>query len=172
MARKRARAGSPAAVADGDAAAAAAPPAEAVELSARVRAVHARVADFAFDAPTGSVGDAPPSVSFVQRYRAEFGVATPARAACHVAEYLRFMAIKAALLELQMEQEEEEEAAAAQQAGEKHAAAAPAAASAAAAAASASAPAPSGATPSLAVDAVWHTHLFYTRSYARFCAAL
>ena len=29
-----------------------------------------------------------------------------------------------------------------------------------------------GPTPPLAVDAVWHTHLLYSRSYARMCAAL
>jgi hypothetical protein len=179
MERKRARASSLAAP---DGAAAAAPPAKAVDMSARVRTVHSRVANFEFDAPAGAVGAAPPCVSFAARYRAEFGVATPARAVCHVAEYLRFMAIKAALLEAQLEQAEDEAAAVATE-GADNANAAPVAAQAApapasapassvAASASAAASTPSGATPSLAVDAVWHTHLFYTRSYARFCAAL
>jgi hypothetical protein len=29
-----------------------------------------------------------------------------------------------------------------------------------------------GATPSVVVDAVWHTHLMHTRSYHRLCAEL
>ena len=111
-------------------------------LAALARQCYARVASFAFD------DSAAVTVTFQARYSGDFEVASDEIAAEHVGQYLRFMALKAALL-LAAEQ-------------------APAAA-AGGAAASAMA---TGVTPPLAVDAVWHTHLLYSRSYARLCAAL
>jgi hypothetical protein len=148
-----------AAPAAAEAAPAAAPEAPAADaLPERVRALHARVAAFSFDAPLAP-GEAPPAVSFVARYQRDFGVASLGLAQRHCAEYLRFMGIKAALL-------------LAQHADDAAAAAAAEAAGGAVSAKEAVKPPPSGATPSLAVDAVWHTHLLYSRSYARLCALL
>ena len=97
----------------------------------------AHVSHFSFDDPSGPA----PAVSFTQRYAMDFGVSST-EAASHVAEYLRFMALKAALL---------------------------LAAEGGALASSATA---LGVTPPLAVDCVWHTHLLYSRSYVRLCGAL
>lgn len=112
----------------------------APSVAALARQCYARVASFAFDDPAAAA----PVVTFLARYSSDFEVGAPATAAAHAEQYLRFMALKAALL-LAAEQ-------------------APAAGVASAAA--------TGVTPPLAVDAVWHTHLLYSRSYARLCAAL
>ena len=113
-------------------------------VAALARQCYARVASFAFDDPAAAA----PVVTFLARYSSDFEVGAPATAAAHAEQYLRFMALKAALL------------LAAEQAP---AAAAPSGDASAAA---------TGVTPPLAVDAVWHTHLLYSRSYARLCAAL
>jgi hypothetical protein len=97
----------------------------------------ARVSAFSFDDPSGPA----PAVSFLQRYAIDFDVPST-EAASHVTEYLRFMAIKAALL------------------------------LAAEGGALASAATALGVTPPMAVDWVWHTHLLYSRSYVRMCGAL
>ena len=113
----------------------------AAAVATLARQCYARVASFAFDDPAAAA----PVTTFLARYSADFDVDED-DAPAHAEQYLRFMALKAALL-LSAEQ-------------------APAAGSGAASAAA------TGVTPPLAVDAVWHTHLLYSRSYARLCAAL
>lgn len=120
-----------AAASDDDAAAAAPPPPSVAQLA---RQCFARVSGFAFDDPQAP----PPQQTFLGRYAADFGLAPPASAHAHAREYLKFMALKAAL----------------QLSGAPMVGAA------------------TGITPPLAVDAVWHTHLVFSRSYARLCEVL
>lgn len=146
------------------------------ELAALARTLHARVAGgSAFDDPTTAAGgSAPISTRFLARYRHEFGTTAPA-AEHHVAEYLRFMALKAALHIW-----EARFAAAVAAGAVSEAADAPAAPQGAEAADAAAAPRPPpppplewpSLVPPLAVDAVWRTHTAHTRSYARLCATL
>ena len=111
------------------------------DVAALARQCYARVASFAFDDPAAAA----PALTFLGRYLTDFEVTSPDTAAEHAEQYLRFMALKAALLLAEQAPAPESDATSA---------------------------AATGVTPPLAVDAVWHTHLLYSRSYARLCAAL
>lgn len=93
------------------------------DAAASVSAAYARIATLPFDEP----GKALIPLNFAARYARDAGVADAAEAARNVAEYRRFLAIKAVL---------------------------------------------GTAVPPPCIDAVYHVHLTFTRSYSRFCDAM